>query len=185
MKSLLLSTVAILTPCVAFAQIAAPATNSWSPDIQNALNIVLLASAGAIASVITAAGVKWAKKLGVEVTAQNKANMEADLNAALKVGITSFLPMIEQKGWNSPEVRDAILSAATAYLRQRFPDRAASITAAAQPASAYDPKVSSTAAIGQTLAARLPDAVSVAAASPATPAVTQAPGTTTAAGPRA
>ena len=151
------------------AQIAAPATNAWSADLTNALNLVLMASATAAAGIITAVGIKLAKKFGVEATATEKANLEADITTALNVGITQVLPVIEKNGWDSPQAHDAIIATASDYLKQRFPDRAASIVAAAQPASAADPKVSSPAAINETLSARLPDAIATAAASPATP----------------
>jgi hypothetical protein len=92
--------------------------------------------------------------------------MESDIRTALNAGIARVLPTIETKGWRSSETREAILDAASSYLQARFPDRA---TAIVGQAVAISDSAKAT-VISQTLAARLPDAISVAAASPATPA---------------
>jgi hypothetical protein len=134
-------------------------------DLLNALTGVLVVVVPIVGGMATVALRKLAAKWGLEATAQDTANMESDVKAALNVGITKVLPLIEANGWNSPTVREAVLTEATDYLRQRFPDRTAQIVAAAQPGTP-----SSTTAITDTLAARLPDAMTVAAASPATPA---------------
>lgn len=136
----------------------------------DALNVVLAAAATSIAGIIVAAGVRLRAKWGVETTAQDKANLEADIAIAMKAGIAQVLPVIEQHGWNSPEAREAIITTATGYLKQRFPDRAKTIAASGTPAVA-----SPDAAIAQTLAARLPEAAAVAAASPATPPIADPP----------
>lgn len=173
--SLLLLT-AVAIPLPALAQTLAPAANDWTPLFNNALTAILGASVTAIAGIIVAAGSRFASKLGYQATAQDKANLENDLTSAANVGITKVLPLIEAKGWSDPSVRDAILSEATDYLRRRFPDRAAQITAAAQPASAPGVSpVSSSTAISETIAARLPDAITKAAASPGTPEVAATP----------
>jgi hypothetical protein len=174
MKRLLASTAAFFVPCVAFAQVTTttvgPApSNAWSADLTNALigmaTVVLPIVGGMLVQALRKLAAKW----DLEGTAQNTANTEADIKAALNVGITKVLPLIEAQGWSSPAVRMAILMGATDYLKQRFPDRTKAIVAAAQPASASDPAVPSAVAIKETLAARLPDAMTAAAASPATP----------------
>jgi len=146
-----------------------------SSDLANALAGVLVLVVPVVGGMIVVALRKLAAKWGLEGTAQNTANMESDIKAALNVGITKVLPVIEAKGWNAPDVHAAILGAATEYLTQHFPDRSAQIAAAAQPrdteivAFTGAHPVPASAAIAQTLAARLPDAIATAAASPATP----------------
>lgn len=149
--------------CGAIGQLPCPTNvNGWSADVANALSVVLMAAAAAIAGTITRAGFALWKKWGFDATAQDKVNAESDIRTVLNAGITQVLPVIEQHGWNSKEAREAILTAASNYMRQRFPDRAAAIIAKG---STVGPET----AINQTLAARLPDAVATAAASPATP----------------
>lgn len=155
----------VTTTCGAIGQLPCPTNvNGWSADVANALSVVLMAAAAAIAGTITRAGFALWKKWGFDATATDKANMESDIRTVLNAGITQVLPVIEQHGWDSKEAREAILAAASNYLRQRFPGRAATITANA-------PAVGSETAINQTLAARLPDAIANAAASPATPSL--------------
>lgn len=146
-----------------------------NPAVANALAGVLVLVVPVVGGMIVMALRKLAAKWGLEGTAQNTANMEQDIKAALNVGITKVLPAIEAKGWNSPDVHAAILGAASDYLAQRFPARAQQIVAAAQPedvatgSRAGTAPVTASAAIKETLAARLPDAIATAAASPATP----------------
>ncbi len=143
--------------------------NAWQPLLQNVLMAAITAGVTALASVITAVGVTLARKLGVELTAQDRVNMDSELHTALSFGIAKSLSMITEHGWSSASVHDAILLAATDYLRQRFPDRAQKLTDQAQSEHEDDEPISSTVAISQTLLARLPQAIARAAASPATP----------------
>ncbi len=140
----------------------------WPSDLTSALNVVLVAAATVVASVITTVGVRLAKKLGLDVTAQDRMNMEAEITAALNAGISKLLPLIATHGWNKSSVHEAILTNAADYLRQRFPSRVAKITAAARRGNAPDATVSSTTALTETLAARLPAVIKTAASSPAT-----------------
>ena len=166
---------AAITISVAYAQApTAPAANEWTPLFNNVLNVVLMAAATSVASIVVAVGAKLARKFGVEAIAQDKANMEAEILAVLKTGITKTLPEIEEKGWSSAAVRETILRQATEYMKQRFPDRVATIEAAVQPGDASRPVVSASVAVSETLAARLPEAIAAAAASPSTPPVDQA-----------
>lgn len=154
-------------PCAVTPTVA---TNGWSADLTNALTAMAVIVLPVVGGMIVQALRKLAAKWDLEGTAQNTANTEADIRTALNVGITQVMPVIEKTGWNSAETHEAIIATATEYLRQRFPDRAAAITAAGQPPTGSTaPNVPSSVAIGQTLAARLPDAVATAAASPATP----------------
>lgn len=167
-----------LISCLVWSNIAIAETavavitpeNDWTPVLNNALSIVLMASATAIAGIVTAVGVKLAAKLGLQVTAQDKQNFEAEATTVLNAAIAKLLPLIETKGWDNRVVHEAILTSATNFLRERFPDRAAKLTAAAQPEDSDEP-VSSTTAITDSLAGRLPAVIAVAAASPATPRI--------------
>lgn len=132
---------------------------------------VLVPVIAVVGGMVVVALRKLAAKWGMDATAQNTANMESDLKAALNAGIATALPIIETKGWASEAVRSAVLGVAAGYLRQRFPARSAQIVAAAQPAGGAG-DVPPFAAIKDTLAARLPEAIAIAAASPATPPAT-------------
>lgn len=124
--------------------------------------VVATALAAALAAALgyaTLAFRKWGQKLGLEGETVNKANKEADILAALKFGIAHVLPVAEEKGWDSPEFREAALKAGTLYLQDRFPLRAAELGGS--------PKDDST--VYAALMGRLPEAVTAAAASPATP----------------
>ncbi len=146
----MLIVVAAGTPVLADTVIAAT-PSTLTVALGNALTVILMAAATAIAGVLTAVGVKLAAKLGLEATAQDKANMESEITTVLNFGINKVLPTIETRGWNVASVHDAILTAATEYLAQRFPDRVAKITAAADEPSAV--------AVRDTLSARLPAAM--------------------------
>lgn len=150
----------------------AAGTNAFENALLTALIPVVLAVGGMAVQALRRLQSKW----GLEAVAQDKTNAEADLAVAMKAGISQVLPVIEQHGWNSPEAHDAIIGAASGYLKQRFPDRAAAIGASgAVAATSSNVAVSPDAAITQTLAARLPEAAAVAAASPATPPVADPP----------
>jgi hypothetical protein len=135
----------------------------------NALVGVAVVVLPVVGTMIVQALRRLSAKWELQATAQNTANMESDLRTVLNVGIAKALPLIETKGWSSPAVREAVLATAADYLRQRFPDRTGQIVAAAQ--TPWE-KIPTAEAVIETLAARLPDAIAVAAASPATPPAT-------------
>lgn len=64
-------------------------------------------------------------------TAQDKANMEREISAALGVAVHQMGDAIAKDGLTSKAVREGVANAASAYLTERFPDRAARIAAAA------------------------------------------------------
>ena len=97
-------------------------------------------------------------------SAQDKANLESDLQTALAFGVSKAIPAIQAKGWDHVDVHSQIVADAAEYFLQRFPDRAAAIAKSAG-AAAETPDD----AVADTLTARLPEALAVAAASPATP----------------
>lgn len=191
-----LKQLAILTTVVAFATVEAfgqatdavcgtvgqlpCATSAAAPTsaFANALMTAAIPVVLAVGAMAVQALRKLTTKWGFDASAQNTANMESDVAIALKAGITQVLPTIEQHGWNSPQARDAILGAATDYMRQRFPGRTAEIKAAAVsiPATAgKDAPATGDAAVIQTLAARLPEVAKTASESPATPDAPKTP----------
>ena len=97
-------------------------------------------------------------------SAQDKANLESDLQTALAFGVSKAIPAIQAKGWDHVDVHSQIVADAAEYFLQRFPNRAAAIAKSAG-AAAETPDD----AVADTLTARLPEALAVAAASPATP----------------
>lgn len=152
------------------------------------LNSVAVVLAGVI-TVLGGMGVqalrRLAAKLNLQADAQvqtnialNQNNTEAQVATAIKVGVTTFLPLIQEKGWNSPEVHAKILEKATDYLAVHFPDKTAQILAAAQPVTGdaiEKGTPAATAAVSETIAARIPQVITEIAASPATPPVTTDP----------
>lgn len=115
------------------------------------LAVLAVPLAGLLADLI----LKLRKKWGVEATAQDRANMETEITAALNVGIAAvgrIAPLAIQNGINDPETREAILREAATYFRQRFPDRSAQIGGAADRGTRFEDVH---AAVQQTLDARL------------------------------
>lgn len=128
--------------------------------MQELLNTVLAACAVPLAGILSAVLWKLYRKIDHEATAQDKANMETEILAATRAGMAMVVketPHVLQDGLLDPGVRDRVLAGATAYMRQRFPDRTAQIaTAAGVGTRATDVN----AAVQQTLAARLPNIIS-------------------------
>lgn len=133
-----------------------------SPELTDALTAVASACVVPVALMGTGALYKAAAWLGYHATAQDRANMEGEITAALNVGIKTGMPILRLRGWNSPEAHAAILSAATAYFQQRFPARCEVITEAAKgdDGKAVPPHF----AVGETLAGRLASALYTAGA---------------------
>jgi hypothetical protein len=160
-----LALLALASPALADT-IAAPPSNT-TIAIGNALTVVLTAAVPAVAAILSGALWKLWTKWGFQATAQDKANVESDLQTALAFGVSKAIPAIKASSWDNVDVHSRIVADAADYLLQRFPDRAAAIvTAANSDAGKLVPKY---AALSDTLTARLPEAIAVAAASPATP----------------
>src|SRR3979409_327154 len=75
---------------------------------------------------------KLSNKWHLEGAAQDNANLETEIRTVLNVGIAKVLPLINQRGWNDPDVRKAVLAEAATYMTQRFPERTAAIIDAAK-----------------------------------------------------
>lgn len=98
-------------------------------------------------------GYAWlqAHVLGQQVqnATADAAKMESELQAALGRGFDAAATSIAAHGLTSDAARTAILTAATAYFQQRFPDRTAQIDASTPAA------IAPAMAVAETLASRL------------------------------
>lgn len=138
---------------------------STSVVFGDALAAVLTICVPTVAAILSGALWKLWTKFGLEATAQDKANMETELQAALAFGVAKALPEIKARGWDSVDMHSVVLADAATYFLQRFPDRTKIIADAA----GIIPMREVRSAVTDTLHARLPEALAVAATSPATP----------------
>lgn len=121
----------------------------------DAINIILGVCAVPLAGLISACLIRLRAKLGKEDTAQDKANLEAEVQASIGVGVAvvaQTAPQILKDGITTPQGLQDVANAAALYFRQRFPDRAAQISTAADNGT-RDGDVH--AAVQQTIAGRL------------------------------
>ncbi len=160
--------VLLAAPALADTVIAAPPSTT-TVFIGNALTVILAACVPPVAAI--AAGALWKAWtwFGFQATAQDKANLESDLKTALAFGVSKALPEIAAKGWDNIDVHSQIVADAANFTLDRFPDRATALTAAANSNQVIIGAISPIAAVQESLNARLPDAIAIAAASPATP----------------
>src|SRR5260221_491065 len=68
--------------------------------------------------------------LGLQTTAQDRANMETEIHAAIGAGL-AVAPQIITDGIVTQAALKDVVNAAAIYMHQRFPDRVAQIVAAA------------------------------------------------------
>jgi hypothetical protein len=151
---------------------AVPVSSDSEVWFGNALKVVLMACAAPVAAILSGMLWKLAAKFGVEASAADKANLEAEAKTALTVGAVKASDLIAANGWDHVTVNNAVLRDALQFFLERFPERATAIAAQAGVQSPAAPSAAKDAAITETLMARLPDAMNQAAASPATPPVT-------------
>lgn len=126
-----------------------------TPEVTSALETLASAAISTVATAAVAVAVKLFAYFGHAASATDKSNMEADITAALNVGVAQVLPDLLQKGWHDPAVLNDINTAATAYLSQRFPKRFAQI---ANAAGAKD-DAARVIAVSQTVSGRLPNLI--------------------------
>ena len=164
----------LLVPSIAFAQTAAPAATTV--DLSGFLNIILQALGALILAVGgtigTAIAMKLKAKYGIELSAAQQAEMESVATKAVTYGITQATDAIAAKGWNHPDVHSAITAAAAQYAIAQFPE----VTARAGfDISTWGARAVTAQKLDDTIMTRvLPAAMTVAAASPATPPATPA-----------
>ena len=114
---------------------------------------------------------KLSNKWHLEGAAQDNANLETEIRTVLNVGIAKVLPLINQRGWNDPDVRKAVLAEAATYMTQRFPERTAAIIDAAKQDGSTITSRDEKLLLTDTLAGRFPAAMASASDGPATPPV--------------
>jgi hypothetical protein len=148
--------------------------SALSVALSNALIAFLAIAVPVVGSFLTLALNRLRQKWDAEATvktleakAQNTANLNSDVHTSIAAGIAQSFAEIKAAGWNSTPVQTNILTRSAEYMQDHFPDRVAEIVGQV-------PTVGPATVLKDVLAARLPDAVAIAAASPATPPVTSA-----------
>lgn len=152
--------VAVTSVAYAAGEVVVTPPSTTTVFFGNVLTAVLSACVPVVAAIASAALWKLFTRLGFQATAQNKANLEADLQTALAFGVAREIPEIKAKGWDHLDVHNAIIAHAINFMLQRFPDRSAALAS---------PTIPQDVAVMESLTARLPEAMAIAAASPATP----------------
>lgn len=92
---------------------------------------VLTVFAAPITVAVSGAGWKLWTLLDAKATAQQKATFDADVQTAMSVGINTAMPLIVSHGWHDAGTKAEVLQVATEYFKQRFPDQATRVVAAA------------------------------------------------------
>lgn len=145
----------VFAETVAATPVVAVAPSTTTVFFGNLLTGVLATAVSIIVAFLSTVMWKLAARFGVQVTAQNKINIEADLQTALQFGVAKAIPLIKEKGWDHIDVHNQIIADAAAFMLRKLPDRAAQLSVSGP--------------LEDSLTARLPEAMTVAAESPATP----------------
>lgn len=135
---------------------------TWS----DLLLAVLTGCVPPVAYLFSVACHRLAAKMGADEALADQTLAEGQYKAAVSVGVAKVVK--DAKGdvrWDGAWFRDAALGAAVAYMQERFPDRTQKIVAAASASTTNEVHN----AVKETLSGRLPEVVTAAAASPATP----------------
>lgn len=118
--------------------------------------------------------------MGIKLTDAGKAEMEDVVDKSLAYGLAKSTDLIKEKGWDHVDVKNETLETGLAYALEKFPDAMARAGI-----DTKDPVTASQQLTG-ILERKFPEAVTIAAASPATPpapvvsvAVTETKGPTT------
>jgi hypothetical protein len=164
MKTILLASTAFAVPVAAFAQAAPTSANELTADMWNTLIGVATVAIPIIGKFVIDVLRAQAAKQGLEVSAGQASAFETAAMTCLSVGLSKAKDIIANEGWTSKAAHDFALQEATDYMNQHFPDAASAVTSAASAANKNT-------AVTTALAARLPAAATIAAASPATPPV--------------
>jgi hypothetical protein len=152
-----LATAVAQTPVI----INTPADDPLTTALKQALIAILAVAVPAVGTFLALALDRLRAKWAVQAVAQNTVNLNQDVHTSIAAGIAQLPPDLAKAEWSDPKKKEAILLGGARYMVDHFPDRAAEIRTQV-PNSLPD-----------VLAARLPAAIAVAAASPATPDVTK------------
>jgi hypothetical protein len=127
---------------------------------------------GLCAAALTAAGtaalVALRAKLNIQTTASQKAVYDDALYKALSSGIAQSMAQVQAHGWDKVDVHNAMVASALNSMVAKEPEALASVGLSTDLSDSRNATL-----IRQALEARLPAAISTAAASPATPAIVQ------------
>jgi len=105
-----------------------------------------------------------AKRFNLQISAGQIAAFDDALAKSLSYGVTAADTQIKAKGWDHPDVKNAVVASALTYAVAKFP---AALHDIGLSANIDDPKNAQT--ITEALRRALPAAMTAAAASPATP----------------
>jgi len=141
--------------------------------LADALPVILTALAAPVTYYLVQMLTVLMAKFGLQATAQDKANMEAEIRTAIGAGIATVPSIITDGVITRAAMRDVLL-AATAYMHQRFPDRVAQII------DGTHDDTTPNAAVQQVIAARLPKVIQETLPAPGLGAAVQAAATSAA-----
>jgi hypothetical protein len=132
-------------------------------ELLQALGVVLLA-------LMIAAGRLILKRLNIQLTAAQKAEMEDVAEKSITAGIAKSQDVIKAKGWDHAEVKSAVVGDAITYAINKFPD--------AMKRAGINTKTPVQAAeqLADVMERKFPEVATAAAASPVTPPAPPATG---------
>lgn len=132
-------------------------------DLTPITNVLLQLAATVLLGLGSWGATRLVSWLGLKNSAQATANLDDALQKSVTYGLQQSQAMIAAKGWDHVDVHNAALASALPYMIQRFPDalKAAGVDMSNQQALQ--------ATVAGALDRSFPQAVAVAAASPATP----------------
>jgi hypothetical protein len=129
---------------------------SVETQLLQALGVILLAIAIAAGRVIL-------KKLNIQLTDAQKAELEDVAAKSVTAGIVKSQDLIREKGWDHADVKNVVVAHAIDYAIQKFPD------AMARSGIDADKPVQSAEKLADLMERKFPEAATAAAASPVTP----------------
>jgi hypothetical protein len=135
-----------------------------SADLSPIVNTVIGLAATGIGIFGSMALAALAKRCNIQVSAGQTAAFDAALNKAITFGAATLQTEIAAKGWNHPDVQNAVLSQALTTMADRFPDALAGVGLSPDLSDPRNARI-----ISNALTRALPAAFTAAAASPATP----------------
>jgi hypothetical protein len=131
-----------------------------SPVITPLLSVVGIALATAATWALTKLGQKW----GIDKNTAVMANLNTAAMNGISAAVMAAQQQIKAKGWDHPEVQNALVATAASYVADKFPDTLAK--------AGLDPSTTQGQQDIRDLVTRaLPAGVAAAAASPTTPPV--------------
>lgn len=107
--------------------------------------------------------------MNVKLSVAQKAELEDSASKALAFGISQAQQEIAAKGWDHIDIKNRVIVKATDYALKRFPDSLARVGLdTSKPVEAAEK-------LADVMERKFPEAVAIAAASPATPSISGVP----------